>query len=312
MNSKRSAYIVTKPIQYINATNIVDDNLKDCLLIDLFSDSDLFYNQIKTGSDHWDRVLLFKNRQSAFNHLIRNRNQYEKLFLDSDQGIVTLYRLFRLRTIRIFTYEEGYGSYRRLRDEGVPFEKLKLLIYRAIHCGNYFGSSYYTQGIILYHPKAFQKLIPENRKALFTFEKSFVQRLMSLKEMAYLYESLDFEKYRDKHLVVYLSTWMVNPQALSILSEFSSFYKVYKPHPHIKKVNGISDPFDEVLQGVIPAEIFLLLVSQYCSKLVVIHENSTALLYMSGVNFEEINIGDTTSRIIYDDIRYSILSEHSN
>lgn len=40
--AKKSAYLITKPLQYINATNIPDKNKKICFLIDDFKDSEFF------------------------------------------------------------------------------------------------------------------------------------------------------------------------------------------------------------------------------------------------------------------------------
>ena len=48
---KKSCYIVTKPIQYINATNIEDDNDKDCFITDTFFDANKFAKEMQKKSN---------------------------------------------------------------------------------------------------------------------------------------------------------------------------------------------------------------------------------------------------------------------
>jgi hypothetical protein len=300
-NRKKSVYIITKPLQYINATNIPDELEKDCFLVDLFYNTENFYLNVKKHSVHWKNIKVFKSRYNALLKIIRHRKSYDKLYIDSDFGILITVLFLILGKIRIYTYEEGFGSYRFIRNNLSIVDKIKSTIYSFLGCENWIGGNVFTTGSYLYYPEAFKKLIG-NKKEIHFFKKKFISHLSGLKEINHYYDSVNFERFRNQNVIVYLSTWEINPNVNKILKNYMDYIKVLKPHPHIKEQVDFQNLYDVKISNSLPAEYFLTQLYNVCKNLVIIHENSSALVYLAPFNIKEINISESYLKLDYTNI----------
>lgn len=291
---KKSAYIITKPLQYINATNIPDSLTKDCFLIDYFYNTENFYNIIKKYSSHWDNVKIFQSRYSAIFMIIKNKKEYKNLYVDSDYGILITFLFLMLSNIKIYTYEEGYGSYRFIRKNKSLKDKIKSTFYAIMGCKNWIGGNRYTKGIYLYHPNVFRNLIKQNKKELFAFSLPFNVHLNNLSELSFLSQQIKTELYSDKKVLIYLTSWTINPKITTILNKYPDYLKILKPHPHLKSKNVEEYNFDMVYDNSIPAEILISKISQVSKKMVLVHENSSSLIYLNSDQITTINISEST------------------
>lgn len=298
----KSAYIITRPLQYINATNIPDDAQKDCFIIDFFSDSENFYKVISKYSAYWNNVELHKSRYTALFKIIRNKNQYKSLFIDSDYGIIITFLFLLIPSIVIYTYEEGYGSYRYIRDNKRIKVRLKSVVYSLMGSKNWIGGNICTTGIYLYHPEVFSFLIKNNSKKLLKFKTDFNSHLKTLNEINLFYGSTTINNLKNKQVVVYLTTWTINPTIDNQISQYQNYFKILKPHPHIKEQTVINCKFDLIVKSALPAEILLNHLIDICKDLVIIHENSSALMYLSSRRYKEINISASPRKNDYESI----------
>ncbi|MEL7588470.1 MAG: hypothetical protein AAGU19_17300 [Prolixibacteraceae bacterium] len=306
-NNFRSAYLITKPLQYVNATNIPDERPKDCLIIKSFAGAETFVRNVSAYSIHWDKVFSFESRSEAFEFIVLNKNKYNRIFLDSDIGL--FYHLSQFSGIDIFTYEEGIGSYRKIRDTTKLIEKLKAVIWSILGFNNWIGGNKFTKGIYLYNPAVFRQLIPNEKKPVYKLNNSFHSSALHLKELSYLHENIDFGRYKNENLLVYLSSWEISESILSKLESFPTHIKILKPHPNTLTKTRLTSHFDEVITSAIPVEIFLIKVSKYCNQLVIVHENSSALLYLNDVQYLEVNISTLKFKEEYRKIRELILND---
>lgn len=310
---KKSAYIITKPLQYINATNIPDELEKDCFLIDLFSNSDRFYEVIAKYASTWNNVKIFRTRYSSLLNIIRNKKKYSTLFIDSDHGIlITFLFLLLLPTVKIFTYEEGFGSYRYVRENRTISEKLKSYIYALMGCKNWLGGNICTSGQYLYHPEVFNSLIPNASGKKLLFRSSFNVHLNMLKEVNHLFNFQSINHFKNKKVIIYLSTWSINSKINQYLKMYPDYIKILKPHPHIKDYSAAGNVFDTVIENSLPAEILLNGLINVCKDLVIIHENSSSLMYLPQNGFKEINISENSAiKNVYSNILEIIRKNHS-
>lgn len=277
---KKSAFIVTKPLQYINATNIVDDNLKDCLLTDTFYNVDKFKNIILDNSKHWDQVCIFNNKYAALKYIIKNRKDYQKLYIDADHGIILSFYFLFLSSIEIFTYEEGYGSYEIIRKNNTLVDKVKILIDKFLKLENWSGGNPQTKGMYLYQPSKFEKIIGnQHNKQLFNFGNPFIKHIESLKEISLLYETINFGIFDGKNVLLYLTNWEINREIENDVSRTDSDLKAIKPHPHIKGLDSTFISYDFIAESYIPAEILIQQILNRCNSLTIFHEGSFALEY---------------------------------
>jgi gamma-glutamylcyclotransferase (GGCT)/AIG2-like uncharacterized protein YtfP len=213
-----------------------------------------------------------------------------------------------LSKIKIYTYEEGYGSYRFIRNNKSIKDKIKSKIYSALGCENWIGGNIYTTGSFLYYPNTFKKLISV-KKELYSFKNNFISHLSGLVEINQYYNSNSFEHYRNKKVIVYLTSWKINPNINTILISHQDFIKVLKPHPHIKEQVEFENIYDYKISNSLPAEYLLSILYNLCKELVIVHENSSALIYLAPFNIKEINISQSYLKHNYIQILDAIKKE---
>lgn len=294
MNSKKSAFIVTKPLQYINATNIPDSSIKDIFLIPNFNNFERFHLSIQNNSRFWNSIYIYNTKEIALIRLILIQRRYSKIYLDSDFGILLRFILFFFINIKIFVYEEGIASYTSNIRENVNLKNyIRPFIDKILLGGTWSGSSYKTVGIYLYHKDVFLKLLNYNigKKNILTFNKNYLEHLSEINEIDVLFEKVNFNNYVGKDVLLYLTAGNVNNEIYQILSKYPTHYKILKLHPFQYDIFDIN--FDESIDNSLPAELLISKISFLANSLIVVHESSAAILnIINDVHFLDINIGE--------------------
>jgi hypothetical protein len=275
-----SAYIITKPLQYINSRNIPDILDKDLYIIDNFLDCDNFKDSIvKSEFNPWRSIHKFKTKERALIYIIFFKSRYSRIFVDSDFGIVLRFLLYLLNNSSICVFEEGFASYvPQLR----PIHGIKNNIFslfdRLQGGGNWSGGFKYTNLIYLYNPKLFAIKVPECDKPLMSFARDFASNLNQIRELDEYYSEIDYliNTLTNKHVFLYLSGYSINDQFKSISEQYSSYVKLLKPHPNMKFIeNG---KFDLIIRSNILAEVLVVKLLDVVDKLVLVHEGSFGML----------------------------------
>lgn len=276
-NMTKSAYIISKPLQYINASNIEDENEKDCILVNYFNDVQGFKKRIEELSNYWSNVYLVDNTYSAIIFVLRNKNKYNKLFIDSDYGIFLYFLLYFLNGIAIFTYEEGYASYNYIRKPDSILSKFKILISKIFGIKNYVGGHPLTKGMYLYNKEKFEGNIKTSKEVL-SFRNPFFKHVFKLKEINL---NIFDRSYIGESVLLYLPNYFFNTKVKDYLEKFKGFYTMVKPHPYMntEKVEELH-LFEKIIQTNTAAEIVLVKLVRECGRLVIIHEGSFAIEYI--------------------------------
>ena len=310
--SLKSAYIITKPLQYVNATNITDLNAKNLFVVDNFNNADKFIESIKIKSSHWDKIFIFKKKEFALINIIFNRSKYDKIFLDSDFGLSVRLLLFFLIGKFVYVYEEGLASYTlNLRPNNILHFFLK--IFDFILCGaGWSGSSFINHGIYLYRPNSFIEIIKNDLKGkkIYSFNKKFMDHITQLPEIDYLETGLKFHDYVNQKVLLYITAGKVNLNVLPILEIHNDFIKILKLHPNEKVDDLNSFYFDTSINNTLPIELVILEFLKHVQKLVIVHESSAAMLNIVGVQgFTEFNIGEEQYKIHFEHIKNLFLTK---
>ena len=294
MKLRRSAFIVTKPFQYINATNISETNIRDLYLIPNFNNFERFYHAVKSKSKIWNHIYVFKTKELALLRLVFFQRRYENVYLDSDFGLLLRILLFLFVGIKIYVYEEGVASYTyNLRNNETLKSRFRSILDRLFLGSTWSGSAYKTVGIYLYHKKAFLKLLNYNigNKSILSFNKSFTDHIFDINEINYLFENINFNKYKGIDVLLYLSAGSINKDVYPIINSYPSYHKILKLHPFQKDTDF--HIFNESIDNSLPAEILIYRLNYYAKSLIVVHESSAAILnIVNDINLFEINIGE--------------------
>lgn len=278
---KKSAFIISKPFQYINASNIEDLQTKDCFIIDNFYDAEKFTNLVREYSNNWNDVQIYKNNYKALDYIIKNKSKYSKVYIDSDFGVILSFYLNRLKAIDLYTYEEGYASYNFIRNKSSVKDRIKWLVSDILGLKNWVGGHSKTKGMYLYQPEMFVKKIGAQKgKEIKSFSKPISDHMFSLKEIAILFDKIDFTIFKDKKVLLYMTNYHININVSAELeSNYKDYKKVLKPHPQMGIDKEFFELFDYVVENYLPAEILIQRLLTYCSDLTILHEGSFALEY---------------------------------
>jgi hypothetical protein len=305
----KSAYLITKPIQYVNATNIPDKNKKDCYIVDNFIDSRNFYLKVKEFSNIWDNVYFINSRDEFYKLIVRSKYLYNKVYLDSDQGFKALIFSLLIQPINIYTYEEGYGSYLYLRNPKKIKDLAKIKIYKLIGCYNWFGGNFYTKAHYVYKPLIHKILIPENAKPVLKLDSNIIEKSYALPEIYNQLNELKLDKFTNKNVILYLTSWELNEKVYEVIETYSNFITLIKPHPHISCDEKKISKFDYILNTNLPAELVIDKLQTFCTKLIIVHENSSALLYFTHAKFNVINISESSAQLRFNEVSNKFKSD---
>lgn len=301
---KISCYVITKPVQYINATNIDDDNEKDCYITNTFSDAELFAKEMENRSTHWKNIFFVNSKLRALYNILRHKSKYSSIYLDSDMGIILRLFLVLLYPKKIYVYEEGLASYipeLRLHEINTKYS-YKFLI-DAFLGENWSGGAFRTKGIYLYHPNAFKSLVKVKKKTqILSFKQPLIKHINSLYDIKIYYSQDEIENMRGKNILLYLTSWIINPEFEEIYKMYPDFIKVIKLHPHIRRETISNDflHFDYYPKNIIPAEILISKFIEIADKLVIIHEGTAAMLnIVTDKKIIEYNIANSKYKEVF-------------
>ena len=291
MNERKSIsiFIVTKPLQYFNVTNIKDDCLKICLIINNFKNAEIFYQKISTKFiNEWNRVIFYESIFQAYKWIIKNSDSIINLYVDSDYGLRKYYYFEQISHLNIYVYEEGLGNYRRnLRKKSIYNDIINYL-YKLMGHESYLGGSKYTKCIYLYDINKHRKLLPHCRKELRFFNKNFIEHLSTFsgKEI-FLDQGLNYiySAAKGKKVVLYLTSWIYHQEVDGIMLNYPEHIKILKPHPHFKiDFCEMQDKYQYIINGENMVEFFIYELLKQVNELVVIHRRSSALMYFDGIS----------------------------
>lgn len=289
----KSVFIVSKPLQYFNASNIDDANYKVLLIVDGFSDSVIFYENVKAESKLWQEVYYFSDHYSAIKWC--STGNFEKLYLDSDYGF-HLSRYLRTIQSQIYVYEEGVGSYqaelrRKISNNLNKRSKIHLLkdqvllmLQKLQGNADYHGGFNKTKGIYLYNPDLHRQNVPQFKKKRLSFKNAFREHLSQFPDKKIIDgdRKLLISSLVGKKVLLYLSMWFIDEETISTFDAYDNTVKILKPHPHLKwnaDSQNIKCKFDEIINGGSMAEFLINDLLTVVDQLIVVHHGSSALEY---------------------------------
>lgn len=303
---KRSVFIITKPLQYINATNISDQNDKIGLITDTFHNAPEIFKELKMKSSFWEELIFVESGKEAEEWVLKNNKQIDVLYTYSDYGFWNYLFLNRLKNTVKYVYEEGLGNY----ITGLRKKSLinNVLVYFNGLIGNmeFVGGSRYIDGLFVYHPEKVMTSFPRIRTKVFPFQKYFLDHLNTLPEASAFFDSKDAEIvnlfHKQSKVFIYLGTWFHNKTEEQIFTEknvsekiasFSEHVTIYKPHPHSGATSlSVQSLFTHTLSGGTMAELLFNAILVSAKELVVMHHSSSALTYFeSRKNVIAIDLG---------------------
>lgn len=280
----KSIYIVTKPLQFVNCTNIPRDiNNKDiCCICDQFSEAYHFFDVCKKRDDRFDNYFFYKNKEIALVHWLLNQSGVNKLYIDSDFGLLTRFLLLLFFKVEIFIYEEGYASYNPLRTDNGLKNKFLLKIQKIFCIKNFNGGSCKVKGVYLYNKLKYDRAFPLHNKELLAFDIPFFDAVEKSKVLKILSNEIEWRDFIDKDVLIYLSSWNISIPAVNYCNKRDNIdVKVLKLHPNIKKEHPeLSSTFDVILPSNIMFEYFYANVRKIVKSITIVHHNSFAVEYI--------------------------------
>lgn len=281
------AFVVTKPIQYINVLNIESSNEKKLLIVNSFAGFESLCSHIMKTSSYWSQVICFESLNEAFEWLLNNRRNIQTLYIDSD--INHWREFFLLRKSNITVYEEGVGTYRHKQYK--PRRKILGNIYLFLlgiaGFKNRRGGNRYTKSLIVYFPEFYKQYLNERVKNVLAFRKPFVKHLYECESQNIFGLNLDFSSLQAKVVGLYLTSWKVEDLEITRINQLVCDVKIIKPHPHIRNID-IPNNFDIVISAHFPAELVILQLVKVVSELIIVSQFSSSAIYF--INEPKIKI----------------------
>ncbi len=282
-------FIVTKPLQLLITMHIIELNgfhYHECqfIFVDSFSKAEeIFKNFVKVTNAHKTSILV-SSKKNAFKYLYKGSSS--DVYLDSDVGFVNFVNLFLLFLInnskKIVVYEEGEGTYTKS-----SYGFFKTFIFNLCGIGSYFGGCTFVDYVYLYNKKQYLSLFRSNEPKVQLIDgnlKSFIDK--NFTKLVGIF-SLSSDIQIGDHCSIYLTGWNVDERFIKKLNEDSSQVFV-KFHPHIRKL-ALYDNVD-ILDGAVPAELYLHLFSVRCKSVIVYHHNSSCVRYFTSPNVKFLEI----------------------
>ncbi|MDF2832917.1 hypothetical protein [Chryseobacterium indoltheticum] len=286
-----SYFVVTKPLQYFNATNISFnvEGKKILLIVDSFFDASTFFDNL-LQLNYWNEILFLSDYKSAYKYLSKKIVKADNLYIDSDYGFKKGIRLYSIKTKHIYVYEEGIGSYRNDLRSSQNGSRIVDFFLKIIGVKEHFGGSRFVRGIYVYDHAKFNNLVPDFKKKLYHFPYTFHDNFSLLRN--HLHFQIDYIKEvisklpKDKIICVYLTSWKYNSGIESFINENKNKNEFWllKPHPHLKSIDIPSQYFDYVMKANIFVEFFFSEIIREGIVFRVYHENSSALQYFPEIN----------------------------
>ncbi|WP_283597196.1 polysialyltransferase family glycosyltransferase [Photobacterium phosphoreum] len=289
----KSIFIVTKPVQLINAENICNQEKignKILLLVDNFNDSYTIKDKIEAYG-FWDYVFIFGTKEKAL---------YESflfgevdLYVDGDVGL-SFYKTFILskmlcaykRNIRnLFVYEEGIGTYCKNKYN----KGLKKNILSNIGVGVFFGGFYKTKKIYVYNKELYAYQHKSDKLIVKINEPMFEYVIKNITRFVEYFGDQELLK-KEKTAIVYLSNYTLSLEYIfNIYGKYKNCDFFIKLHPHIKE--AINPEFScTVIDNKVPFEVAVFKLLLIYDDIVVLHHGSSAGYYIKNVQVSFVKI----------------------
>lgn len=280
-----NVFIISKPIQYFNATNIAVGGKKTLLIVDNFKNAKEIFLELNESSAYWDRMYFFKVWSHAYNWVVKHKFKIDNIFIDSDYGWTKYKYLRKFNNMKIYVYEEGIGSYRKCLSEKNILGSIKKALYEIVYNNKvYLGGSKYAEGIYLYDKDRFLKDIPNYKKEIFQFNNTFYTHLKVFKDRKVFLDchTIDIiKKLKNKKVLLYLTSWKYDNKIDDIIKEYNDYYKIIKFHPHIKETIHYSNNFDFLMRGNNLIELVIIELLENCEEVVIFHHGTSAIMYFN-------------------------------
>lgn len=280
-----SYFIVSKPLQYINALNIPSRGKRSLILVDGFINARDFYQNV-AKLNFWDKISFCNTTRDAYLFLTQNVSREDFVFIDSDYGLIKMYLLSRIRTSNIFVYEEGEGSYRnnllKRTNKNVIFNN----ILRLLGVKEHFGGSKFVKGIYVYDHQKFINNVSTFSNRLFHFKNNFIDNL-DIYRHHFHFQNSEIDKIissipETTRINIYLTTYYYNMSIEKYVHEYDTEFWMIKPHPQI--AFNINPLFQVNISPSIFMELLILRFVNERYNFRVYHEGSSTLQYFSNVN----------------------------
>ncbi len=303
---KKSVFIITKPLQYINATNIVDGNYKIGLVTNTFHNAATIFTELQIKSNFWDRLIFVETENEAKAWVLKKQAEIGILYTYSDYGFSNYLFLNRLRNAVKYVYEEGLGNYIPGLRKRNAINNLFVFFNGLLGNKEFVGGSRYIDGLFVYDPNRVKANFPLLRTQLFSFHKKFLDHLNTLPESSAFYDKNDAaiinKLEKNTKVLIYLGTWFHGKTEEQIFNEkkvaeklkaFSGYTTIYKPHPHSgNPASNIKLLFTHILSGSTMAEMLVLSVLASATEMVVLHHASSAMTnFESNYNIVSVDLG---------------------
>jgi hypothetical protein len=303
MKKKANIYICSKPLQYINLTNI--DKSFNCLNIlfieNNFINAESFYKIVVEYDKTWDKIFFINNGWiGLITHLIQFK--IEKIFYYLDCYLVPSILFNCLIFRELYIYDEGLGTYTHIMHEQTFFKKI---INRYLGVPSKPGFHRKVNGIYVYAPK-FYLSINENyliNRTINSFNLTFQE---NLKRYAKLFEvpikrEIEFiYNINNKKIGFYIASWNIDYDFLESINFdiYDNFY--IKTHPHNKKINTKLYDFKKisVIHSSILVEVILQILLDNENEIDVFHYDSSSMIYFSQIP-NKFNIYNFNKEINY-------------
>lgn len=289
------AFIVTKPLQLMNAMSIIDQlSINDSakiLMVDSFCGAEEVARRFPTFASRWGAVSIFRTHREVYAHILTR--DYQVLFIDSDVGLrkyLTLASLrLRRRKLIVNVYEEGLGTYRT-----DLYSRTKGTILKALGIGTYFGGCGFTSNLFLYSPCEYLLVVRPKKDKLIKIEKTlsdFIRENLDILNSLFVGGAplLPPDIARDlRQCSVYMTNWEIDNGFLGRFGNFPGL-KLLKPHPHLK--SRITSGALIIVSGTLPAEILVSELAQKFDMVTIYHHGTSTERYIKtkNVRFVQVN-----------------------
>ncbi len=280
--------VCTKPLQFINAKNMVSglNKYKEVTLVVMnsFKDAWEFTQNVRLYDDSWKNVLFLNKRNELYTLLIKE--EISTLYIDSDMSTL-LSLIVKFKSLKVFTYEEGWASYSLVYYQSAFKKRQKsFFLHRLLDIwlgnSNITNDSKWLSGSFLYYPSLFKFLRPTSCLCVMEFRSGFVDFIQ--KEDALLNKLFknaipESIKTGGNRVLIYLTSWELNPIIIEEIDRVRKDFDMVlvKPHPHIKHNISIKDCI--ILNSSTIAEFVMIKLISLNKSITVFHENSTSMLY---------------------------------
>lgn len=295
-NQSASAFLITRPIQYLNAINIPHANSRRTLLIvDTFKGANSLRKKAALPGSSWTSVRMFDSVHDAMVWVREHKDCFTDFFTFSDFGLRLCMMLGRLKPLRIHVYEEGAGTYAREEFRLGSIRSIaSILSSGKIKSFRHMGDCRFVDTIFVNHVELYKTLFPSCNKVVRSFSVPLLEHLMVNSDVPSVVHILP-KNSATRDALLYLSDWTVNDEVLNILATHPLHVSLAKPHPAYMGSFGFNDDFDFVVEPEVLGEIIIAQLANCFRSLTVVHECSSAVLNcrLAGIAFEEINLGSS-------------------